>query len=112
MTIYSAGDVVVVPFPFVESTHAKPSPALVLSSSLFNNQNCHSVLGMITTGIKTQWHDDVHIHDWKSRGLTASSVVRMKLFTLDNQLIKGKIGQLPDEEKASVQALLQHIFFS
>ena len=43
MTIYERFDVVVVPFPFVDSPTTKPRPALVLSTRAFNAAHDASV---------------------------------------------------------------------
>ncbi|MEX0627389.1 MAG: type II toxin-antitoxin system PemK/MazF family toxin, partial [Cucumibacter sp.] len=42
------GDVVVVPFPFVERPISKRRPALVFSTRAFNTENDHSALAMIS----------------------------------------------------------------
>ena len=92
---YKAHDVVVVPFPFTDRTSSKRRPALVLSDMhTFNAQAGHSVLAMITSAGNASWPLDIEITDLDAAGLTSSSVIRMKLFTLDHQLILRKIGGL------------------
>jgi len=108
---YNAHDVVVVPFPFTDKTSAKRRPALVVSNAhAFNAQVGQSVLAMITSAANATWPLDVEITDLDAAGLTASSVVRMKLFTLDHQLILRKIGKLSatdsQQVNLSVNALL------
>ena len=109
--IYEAFDVVVVPFPFTDSAQTKRRPALVLSqSSSFGNKIEHSVLAMITSKKNAPWPLDCEIKDKKKSGLTAPSVVRMKLFTLDNRFIVRKIGQLSDNDQKMVKQSLSQIF--
>ncbi len=86
-------DVVRVPFPFTDRTATKNRPALVLSQSSFNNAADHSVLVMITSAVN-DWPLDCLIHDIQAAGLPVPSRIRFKLFTLDNRLIRGKIGAL------------------
>lgn len=86
-------DVVRVPFPFTERSATKNRPALVLSQSDFNNAADHSVLVMITSAIN-DWPLDCPILDIQAAGLPVPSRIRFKLFTLDNRLIRGKIGAL------------------
>jgi mRNA interferase MazF len=43
-------------------------------------------------------------------GLTASSVVRIKLFTLDNRFIIRKIGRLSDNDQQAVKQRLLQLF--
>lgn len=109
--IYEPFDVVVVPFPFTDSAQTKRRPALVLSqSSSFGNIIDHSVLAMITSTKNAPWPLDSEITDKEPSGLTAPSVVRMKLFTLDNRFILRKIGQLSDHDQKSVRLSLSQIF--
>ncbi len=104
---FEAFDVVVVPFPFTDKTTTKRRPALVLSAAgAFNKRVAHCVLAMITSAKNSDWPLDVEIEDLEAAGLPAASIVRMKLFTLDNQLVIRKAGALaPKDRKAVAQAL-------
>jgi mRNA interferase MazF len=103
-------DVVVVPFPFVDAARTKPRPALVLSSGAFNRANQHTVLAMITRATHTQWPSDHAIEDLRPTGLRAPSVVRFKVFTLDNRILQRRIGHLGDDEARACAAALHAIF--
>ena len=110
MTIYKPFDVVVVPFPFTDKASVKRRPALVLSSDkTFNIQAEHSVLAMITSAQNSSWPLDANIEDLAAAGLSASSIVRMKLFTLDERLILRKVGELSNADKQTVEASLQQL---
>ena len=109
--IYDQFDVVVVPFPFADSFNTKRRPALVLSQ----NENLvsiseHSVLAMITSQKNERWPLDCIITDKKESGLAAPSVVRMKLFTLDNRFILRKAGHLSQEDQNQVKQCLSQLF--
>jgi mRNA interferase MazF len=109
--IYEPFDVVVVPFPFTDSAQTKRRPALVLSQCAdFGNKIDHSVLAMITSRKNAPWPLDCEITNKKKSGLTAPSVVRMKLFTLDNRFIIRKIGQLSDSDQKKVKQSLSQLF--
>jgi mRNA interferase MazF len=108
---YEPFDVVVVPFPFTDSAQTKRRPALVLSqNSNFGNKIGHSVLAMITSKKNPPWPLDREIMSKKQSGLTAPSVVRMKLFTLDNRFIIRKIGHLSESDQEKVKQSLSQIF--
>ena len=96
-------DVVVVPFPFTDRAQQKRRPALVLSNAAFNKQSGHSVMAMITSVGNAPWPLDVKIANLKAAGLPAASVVRMKMFTLDNQFVIGKAGRLSKSDQAQVE---------
>ena len=104
---YEAFDVVVVPFPFTDKTSTKRRPALVLSEAkTFNHPIAHSVLAMITSASNSDWPLDVEIEDIDTAGLPFASIVRMKLFTLDNQLVLRKAGNLSEKDRIAVTKAL------
>lgn len=105
---YEAFDVVVVPFPFTDRAATKRRPALVLSDrSAFNAGIGHVVLAMITSASHADWPLDVALSDLGCAGLASASVVRMKLFTLDERLIVRKIGALKAADRKAVAAALR-----
>lgn len=108
--LFDKWDIVVVPFPFTDIAQAKFRPALVLSQKAFNSKTEHTVFAMITTGAKTTWFNDVKINDLKKCGLEASSVIRYKIFTLDNRLIKNKIGKLAEKDQKGFKAAFKDCF--
>ncbi len=107
---YEAFDVVVVPFPFTDRSTTKRRPALVLSDAkAFNKQVGQSVLAMITSARHSDWPLDVKIEDLDSAGLPSASVVRMKLFTLDDQLVIRKAGALAANDRKAVVTTLHRL---
>src|SRR3990167_6817220 len=97
---YELFDVVTVPFPFTDAATQKRRPAIVLSSkAFFNDQSGHSVMAMITSAKNAPWPLDVPLEDLASSGLSAPSVVRMKLFTLDHRFVIRKIGALSTKDQ-------------
>jgi len=98
---FSPGDVVIVPFPFTDRETSRRRPALVCSSSDFNDQSAHAVLAMITTAAHSAWPSDVPITDLSDSGLPAASVVRWKLFTLDASFIIRRAGSLSQRDRVA-----------
>ena len=95
MQIFKQYEVVVVPFPFTDRDATKRRPALVLSdSSSFKIDK--SIMAMITSSSHQPWPLDVEIDDLVAAGLKSPSIIRMKLFTLDNSLVIKTIGKLAD----------------
>lgn len=101
------GDVVVVPFPFVDVPVVKRRPALVLSVAAFNAGNQQSILAMLTTAAGSSWPTDIPISDVAMAGLKRPSVLRWKLFTIPNEMIAAKAGTLVEEDRAKVSAALK-----
>lgn len=105
---YERFDLVVVPFPFTDSATSKRRPALVLSNAeIFNLPAGHSVMAMITSAGKAAWPLDVAIADTNATGLATPSLVRMKLFTLDNRFILRRLGRLGSADSKAVAAALK-----
>ena len=105
--ICSRFDIVDVPFPFSDVPHSKRRKALVLSDAVFNQKNASSLLMMITSAARSAWHLDVSLEQWSQAGLRKPCLARMKLFTLDNGLILGKVGRLTAEDQRRVTKALQ-----
>ena len=104
---FKAFDVVVVPFPFTDKTTTKRRPALVLSqANSFNKRIAHSILAMITSASNSDWPLDIEIEDIDAAGLPYASIVRMKLFTLDDQLVIRKAGSLSTKDQIAVTKAL------
>jgi mRNA interferase MazF len=100
-------DIVVVPFPLTDRRASKRRPALALSTAEFSAEAGHTVLAMITSADNPDWPLDVLI-DSARAGLRAASKVRMKLFTLDNRVIRQTVGTLNDvDQRAVAQAMKQ-----
>ncbi len=93
------------PFPFTESAGSKRRPALVLSRGSFN-EGGHTVLAMITTKTTPAWPGDMGIGDLQTIGLQRPCIIRWKLFTLDNQLIVRRVGQLGELDRSRAMRAL------
>jgi len=65
---------------------------------------------MITSAQHTQWPLDVSITDLESCGLQKPSLIRLKLFTLDNRLIYGTLGTLGAQDQKKLQKALALAF--
>lgn len=112
METYKPFSIIIVPFPFTDSPHSKRRPALILSSENYQKQTGHISLLMITSAKHSKWFGDHQILDLKPTGLTAESLVRQKIFTIDRRLIIDCIGKLETKDKkAVVRNLCEHLKF-
>ena len=99
-------DIILIPFPFTNLSDTKIRPCLVLLESEYD-----VTVSFITT--QTGWSDStsVVIKPTRTNGLKKESLVRLnKLATIDKELVIGKIGELEDSEKKSVNKKLKEIF--
>jgi len=103
--IFKAFDVVAVPFPFTDRDAVKRRPALVISNEQFNQQHKQLVLAMITT-TDNVWPSDVPLSKWHEAGLKVACHFRLKLFTLDQNLVLKVVGHLSPQDIQSVRVTL------
>lgn len=110
---YDRFDVVRVPFPFTDRTATRNRPALVVSDrTAFNDPARHSVMAMITSAAHAPWPLDVRIGDLVAAGLPHASIVRLKLFTLDHRLVRGRLGGLSADDGTAVAEALRTLLGS
>jgi mRNA interferase MazF len=104
---YERFSVVVVPFPFADRAASRRRPALVVSSpESLGKPIGHSILAMVTSAANPAWPLDVPVTDPNAAGLPRPSVVRMKLFTLDDRLVARVAGRLAPVDAQSVERAL------
>mgnify|MGYP000046826523 FL=1 len=104
--IYKSFDIVVVPFPFTNKSSEKRRPVVVLSSLSPH----HTILSMITSTHLEPWKSDINIERWQEAGLTTSSRIRFKIFTLDQTLILKTLGKLHTQNQSKLRQTLKDIF--
>jgi mRNA interferase MazF len=100
---YNNFDVVAVPFPFTDRNTTKKRPALVINKQEYQCKTGHLILLMITSAEHSSWYSDINIEDLNSTGLKKASVIRFKVFSLDERLIIKKIGCLSEQDKIKVK---------
>ena|SRR3990167_9999288 len=108
MKTYKPFSIIVVPFPFTDSSATKKRPALVLSEEQFQKNTEHVTLIMITSAKHSTWYNDYKIKDLSSTGLNAPSIIRQKIFTLDSRVILEKIGELSTKDKKDVLKIISN----
>ena len=111
MTAYDPGDVVLVPYPFGERSGGKKRPALVVSSSQYNQETGELVVAQITSRRSSPSRvGDYIIEAWSECNLPHPALVRARLATIETFQVLGKLGRLPAAELQAAQADLQSIF--
>ena len=109
MTPYPCFSLVRVPFPFTDRAAQKRRPALVLSEPEFQKCSGHLVLAMVTTARHSSWPLDWMIQELEGTGLPKDCLVRLKLFSLDERLVLGRLGVLSAVDRAGVADHLQQL---
>jgi mRNA-degrading endonuclease toxin of MazEF toxin-antitoxin module len=110
---YQRGDVVVIFFPFASGRGAKVRPALVVQGDINNRRLGNLIVAAITTtthrnGEPTQFLIDLSTPIGGQSGLVESSVVTCEnLATLNESLVRGKIGELPAAAMDAINGCLK-----
>jgi mRNA interferase MazF len=95
MITYKRGDIVLVPFPFSNQTATKKRPAVVISSSLYNERTNDIVIIAVTSKVeKPAEVGECLIADWQSAGLLKPSAVKPAISTVEQVLVLKKLGSL------------------
>ena len=109
MTPFPTYSLVRVPFPFTDRQAQKRRPALVLSDPSFQRRSGHLVLAMVTSAQQSTWPLDWLIQDRNGTGLSQPCLVRFKLFSLDERLILGGLGELSPVDRQGVAQCLSQL---
>jgi len=104
MSSYAAGDIVLLEFPFTDTSGSKRRPALVLLDT-----GDDDIVVARVTGQLTATPEDVVLDEWQQAGLLLPSVVRLhKVATLQRRLVDKRLGRLtPGDWSRVILALRQ-----
>jgi mRNA interferase MazF len=102
------GEIVLIPFPFADLTATKVRPALVVSSALYHRTEPDLIIASITSQIGAyQTPTDYLVQDWEEAGLTAPSLVKVSLATLEPRLVRYRLGRLTARDLREVENRLR-----
>lgn len=103
MTVYSRGDVVLVPFPFTDLSDTKRRPALVISTDHYNRSCPDVIVAQITSRVAAPPRPGDHrVELWEEAGLLAPSLVRARVTTLLQSIVLRRLGTLSVSDLAGV----------
>jgi len=95
MTSCSRGDVVLVKFVFADEKGAKQRPGLIVSIDRYHQGRREMILAAITSNIGRLLVGDYKIKGWRESGLLYPSIVTGIVRTIKQDMIAGKLGELP-----------------
>jgi len=107
---FSAGDVVLVPFPYRDRLAEQARPAVVVSDVTYNRHGDVVVAAITSHAVRVA--TDAPLVDWASAGLRAPSTARMLLATVASSRILLHIGHLTPRDWTEVQTRLRLVFAS
>jgi len=85
----------------------KQRPAVVVSSSAYNDERPDLILVAVTSQVRiSATVGEVMIHTWQEAGLIKPSVIKPILTTLAKRLVIRKLGQLSEEDRQTLKVAL------
>jgi len=110
MTRYSAGDVVLVRFPFTNLKASKKRPAVIISNQHYQQARPDVILMAITSQFKNQSSlGEYCLQDWQQAGLLKPSLLKPLIATLEQNQIVKVMGQLSDTDRTGLDKTIQAI---
>lgn len=105
-TTYERWDVVWAPYPRRNNPNLSDRrPALVVSTTEFNESHPDAVLMPITTSPRRFGDEGTFVlQGWKRMGLKAESAVQSAFVSIDQDVIQGKAGVM-DDQKVRMQVI-------
>ena len=105
METYAPGEIVLVSFPFSDSTETRRRPALVL---LDTGDDDILVARVTSQAARNQF--DIEIEQWRQAGLLLPSIVRVhKLATLEKGIVGRRLGVLANNDWNRVRQAAQRL---
>jgi len=109
---YRHGDVIAVPDEYSDLTGGKVRPAIVVSNDAYNLARPDVVAAGMSTQIAKVGPYDYVLDHWPSAGLRYPSLVRGRLLTIEQSLIRRSVGRLSAHDLAGVEEKLASFLVS
>ena len=107
---YDFGDVVLVAFPFTSLQTTKKRPAIVISSTAYQQTKPDIVLIAVTSQIRPSLSIGEYIlKDWQGAGLGKPSLIKPLIATLQQTQIISRLRKLALPDEAALRKLLADI---
>lgn len=100
---YRRGDVVAVPYDYTNLRAGKVRPAVIVSSDPYNSARPDVVAAGISSQVAKVSQYDAVLRDWPSAGLRYPSLVRGRLLTIEQGLIRYTVGRLSSADLDAVE---------
>ena len=104
--LYRRGDVIAVPYDYSDLTGGKVRPAVVVSSDDYNLARPDIVAAGVSTQVRKGNVYDYILVDWAAARLRYPSLVRGRLLTLEQSLIRRTVGRLSAIDLSGLEAKL------
>ena len=104
---FEPGDVVLVLIPYQDAVAVKTRPAVVVSSSDFNQAGDVWVVAITSHAPRSTW--DYGLLDWQTARLQFASTVRMLVASVSHDRVQLRIGRLSDRDWDAVKQQVHRV---
>ena len=110
-SVINPGDVILLSYPFGEGAGVRKRPALVVSSSAFNQETGELIIAQITSRVSAPARAvDYNLAEWREAKLPRPALVRARLATLERSLVLRRLGSLTEADyQGALAALKAHL---
>ncbi len=110
-SVINPGDVILLSYPFGEGAGVRKRPALVVSSSAFNQETGELIIAQITSRVSAPARAvDYNLAEWREAKLPRPALVRARLATLatlERSLVLRRLGSLTEADYQGALAALK-----
>lgn len=101
---YRFGAVILVPFPFTDQTAFKKRPAVVISSSQYQDERPDLLIMAVTSQMRVAGDfDGMILATWREAGLLKPSAVKPVIATIAQPLVLRCLGTLTDSDSQALR---------
>ena len=110
MTSFKFGQIVLVRFPFTDQRGGKQRPAVVISSTAYNQVRPDVILMAVTRRLQASvgWGEAV-IQDWQTAGLLKPSTLKPIVFTAEKTIVRKVLGVFGHRDQATLKTVIESI---
>lgn len=107
-SVINPGDVILLSYPFGEGAGVRKRPALVVSSSAFNQETGELIIAQITSRVSAPARaGDYNLAEWREAKLPRPALVRARLATQERSLVLRRLGSLTEADYQGALAALK-----
>lgn len=109
-TNYKFGQIVLVRFPFTDQRGGKQRPAVVVSSTAYNQARPDIILMAVTSQVRAKaGFGEAVIQDWQAAGLLKPSAIKPIVFTAEKTIVRKSLGQLGGKDQERLKAVIEAV---
>jgi mRNA interferase MazF len=99
-----------VPFPFTDQSAIKKRPAVIVSSSKYNEKKPDIIIMAVTSQMHSvKYFGDVFLKEWEQAGLLKPSIIKPIFTTIEKGLVLKKLGRISQNDRILLHETLQTI---